>query len=116
MEGDVADHIVGLAADGADGKTVAARAVHVVNGDVGARGDGDAVILVVDGAVGEQDVVSAGEIETVRVVSSGISVRSRVCGVASAVVQEDVGEGQSVATGNVEAVDWPVLDVEVAED
>lgn len=115
LKEDAVDGVVGLAADGADGEAVAARAVHVGDGDLGARGDGDAVVLVVDGDVTQGDVVGGANVEAVRVVGGGEAVADGVGGVAYAVVEDQVGEGDVLVAGHVEQVGGPVLDVQVLE-
>lgn len=70
-KGHAVDNVVGLAADGADGQAVAAGAVHVADGHLRARGDGNAVILVVHCDAVQRDVVARRNVKPVRVVCCG---------------------------------------------
>lgn len=115
LEGDGIDGVVGLATDGPDGQTVAAGAVQVRDGDLGARGDGHTVVLVVDGDVAQRYVVRGANIETITVVGGGGAIREGVGGIADGVVQDQVRYGKMLILVDVEEMRRPVLDVQVLD-
>lgn len=80
--------VVALAADGADAEAVTSVAVEVVDSDLGSTGDGDAVVLVVDLDVLEQDVIAGRDVEAVTVVGGGLAAALGVGRVTGRVVED----------------------------
>lgn len=70
-EGHGVDSVVGTTADGSDGETVAARADAVLEGDVCAGVDGNAVVLVVNLGTVDDNGGRAANVETIGVVTAG---------------------------------------------
>lgn len=108
-------NIVRLAADGPNGQAVTAGAVHVADGYLRARGDGDAVVLVVHRDAVQRDVVARRDVKPVRVVRSCEPIRYGIWCVASSVVQHQVGHGQVIIACDVEQMCRPILDIQPAE-
>ena len=71
---DVLDSVVRTTTDGADGDTVTTGAVGVGEGNVGARVDGEAVILVLDGDVVNVDAGGRANVEGIGVVATSVGV------------------------------------------
>ena len=94
--------VVGTAADGADGETVATVAVAASESDVFTTVDGKTVVLVVDGGTGDGDVLRVTDIESVSVVAA--------LGVTILVVDGDVVDGEGVGGVDREDLDGGVLD------
>lgn len=115
LEHDVGHVVVALTADRADRQTMPARAVHVVDGDMVARGDSHAVVLVDDATVGEHNVGVATEVKPIGVVRCGEAAGYGVWSITSGVVQVEVGHGQSTRAGDGKAVCRPVLDMQVVD-
>ena len=115
LESDILDSVVGLAANGSDGETMATRAVHTVYQNIRTRRDSNTIVLVVDMRVGQDDVVAGRDVESVRVVSGCLAATLRVGLVSDSVVQKDIREGDGVAVRDVEAVNRPILNVQVFE-
>jgi hypothetical protein len=115
-EGDAGNSVVGFAANGTDGKTVASRASHACDENVGTGGDGDTVVLVLDDNVFEGDGVGRRDIEAIRVVGGWVRARFGVRSIASRVVESEARDGKTLAAGDFEAVSGPVLDVQVGND
>lgn len=108
LDDDAVDGVVGAAADGADGEAVAARAGAAREMDVGARVDGEAVVLVLDVGVGDGDAGGGADVE-------GVGVVAAVGDVAGGVVDGDVVEGEVGGAVDAEALDGGVLDVQVGD-
>lgn len=115
LEQDAVDRVVGFAADGPDRQAMAARAVHVGHGDLGAGRHGYTVVLVVHGNVAQRDVVGGTNIKPVRVVRCGQAIADGVGGVTCTVIQEEVGEGEVLVGGHIEQVCRPVHNNQVSE-
>ena len=79
------DRVVGPAADGADREAVAAAARAACEGDVGARVDGQAVVLVLDDGARNVDAGRRADVEGVGVVAAA--------GVTGRVVDDNVVTG-----------------------
>lgn len=114
-EDDVIDSVVALAANGADAEAVTSVAVHVVDGDVGATGDSNTVILVVNLDVVERDIVAGGNVETVTVVGCSLGATLVVGHIAGGVVKDQIGYNKVLVAGHGEAVNRPVLDVQAGD-
>lgn len=102
------DDVVRAAADGTDGQAVTAGAGAANEVDVGARVDGEAVVLVLDVGVGDGDAVGAADVESVSVVAS-------VGHITGGVVDGDVVEGEASGTVDRETLNGGVLDVQVVD-
>ena len=107
-ESNSVDDVVVAAADAADGQTVATRAKAVLEGDVCAGVDGNAVVLVVDLGTVDNDVVGAADVESVGVVATVARVTSRV-------VDGHTGDGEVIAGVDRDSLHGRVLDVEVVD-
>lgn len=94
---------------------MAAVAVHVVNDDVVAAGDGDAVVLVNDDAIANFGIVGGTKVKTIAVMRGGKAVGAIIGRVSGAVVESDVIDVEASAVADTEAVDWVVLDVDVMD-
>ena len=94
--------VVVTAADGADGETVATGAVAASEGDVSAGVDGEAVVLVVDGGLGDSDVLRVTDIEGIGVVAA--------LGVTILVVDGNAVDSKSVSVVDGEDLNGGVLD------
>lgn len=101
LDADGLDDVVGAAADGADGETVATAAGAAGEGDVGARVDGEAVVLVLDDGARDVDASGGSDVEGVGVVATG-----RVTG---RVVQVDIVDTQGGGAVDAESLDGGVL-------
>ena len=108
LNDDVLDDVVRAATDRADGETVATRAGTTNEVDVGARVNGQAVILVLDVGVGDGDASGAADVESVSVVAT-------VGDITSSVVDGDVVQNQVGGTVDGETLDRGVLDVQVGD-
>lgn len=113
LESDCVDGVVALSSNRANAQTVATRAIDVVNHNLGATGDRNAVILVVDNDVLQGDVVTTRDVEAIGVVGSWIITTGRVGLIAIGVIKSEAGNSQMLHAADVEAVDRPVLDIEV---
>ena len=102
------DCVVGAAANGSNGEAVTAGAGAANEVDVGARVDGEAVVLVLDVGVGDGDAAGAADVESVSVVAS-------VGHVTGGVVDGDVVEGEASGTVDRETLNRGVLDVQVVD-
>jgi hypothetical protein len=107
LDKDTVDDVAGTAADRADADTVTARAEVLDELDVGARVDGEAVVLVLDVGVGDGDAVRVANVESIGVVST--------LSVTITVVHGDVVNSQSAARVDAEGLDRGVLDVQAIE-
>lgn len=99
---DGVNSVVVTAANGADGETVAARAVATSEGDISATVNSQAVVLVVDGRTRDGDLLGATDIEGVSVVAT--------LGVAILVVDSDAVELDVGGTVDGKDLNWGVLD------
>lgn len=115
LKGNSIHSVIALATDGSNAQTVTTRAVQVVNGDLSSAGDSNAVILVIDGYVLQSNVVTRRDVEAIAVVSSCVFAASIIRLVACRVIQSQARNGQMLYTGDLEAVNWPVLDIEVGD-
>jgi hypothetical protein len=95
---------------------MATRTIHIIYRDIIPTRNRDAIILVIHCRVGQQRIIASGKVKPVRVMACGQTVAASVGGIASGAVQDDVTNGQVGAVGDGEAVDGPVLDVEIFND
>jgi hypothetical protein len=89
--------------------------VHIVDHDLGSTGNSNTVILVVHNDILQSNIVTGRYIETIRVVRSWVITTGGVGLVAIRVVQGKARNGEMLSSANVEAVNGPVLDVEVGD-
>lgn len=94
---------------------MAAKACHTRNEDVAAASNSDAVVLVVDYRVLESHPGGRRNIKAVRVVSGSQSITGGVRLISSSVVKIDAADCEAAAAGDGEAVDGPVLDVQIGD-
>lgn len=115
LEGDSVDGVVALATNRADAQTMTTGAVDVVNHDLSSTCDSNAIILVLDDDVLQSHVVTGRDVEAIGVVCSCIVTASGVGLVTVRVVQSKTRKSDVLNTGNVKAVNGPVLDVKVGD-
>lgn len=106
-EGHARDGVVVSAAHTSDAETVAAGAETRVELDVGARVDGNAVVLVVDLGAVDVDVVGGTNVEAIGVVAS--------LGVTGRVVDGHRVDGEAVTAVDGDHLDGGVHDVDVVD-
>lgn len=106
-EGHAGDGVNIATADGADRETVAAGAETRVELDVGARVDGDTVVLVVDLGAVDVNVVGLTNVEAIGVVTSR--------GVTSRVVNGHLVDGEAVAAVDGDNLNGGVLNADVVD-
>lgn len=94
---------------------MSARAVEVVDNNLGAASDSNAVVLVVDGDVLQRHVITRGNIETIAVVSGRVAIAGRIGLISRRVVQGQAGDCEVLDVCYLKAVDRPVLDVEIGD-
>jgi hypothetical protein len=104
---DTVDGVIASAADGANADTVATRALGAREVDVSTRVDSKAVILVLDGGVGDVNTVRGADVESVGVVAT--------TAVTSRVVNGDGVESKLRGTVDGKGLDGSVLDVEAGD-
>jgi len=95
---------------------LSSRARHSSDSDICPTGNSNAIILVLDNSVRQNDVIARGEIESIGVVCSSLASTGGVWCVAGGVVEGETGKEHAIASCHVEAVDGPVLDVQVRDD
>lgn len=95
---------------------LASGASHACHSNVCAAGDGYTIVLVLHNRVGKDDVVAGREIKSITVVSCCLPVACRVGCISGRVVKSKAGDGQTITTGHVEAVSWPILNFKVRND
>lgn len=106
-ESHAGDGVDVTATDGADGETVAAGAETRVELNVGARVDGDTVVLVVDLGAVDVNVVGLTNVEAIGVVTSR--------GVTSRVVNGHLVDGEAVAAVNGYNLNRSILNADVVD-
>lgn len=94
---------------------MAAGAVHIAYDNVATTGDGNTVVLVVDLDVLQCHSITAGDVESVGVVSSWVTTTEAVGLVTSRIIESKSGDGEALNSAYVEAVSRPVLNVEVGD-
>lgn len=115
FEQDVGDVVVGFAAHAADAEPVATIAIHAAHADVVARRHGYTVILVADPRITQSQIVAGRDIEPIGIMCCCQAVGTVVRGISSFIVQRDVVDVETVGIRYVEAVNRPVLNVEVLD-
>lgn len=115
IESDSVDGVVALATNGADAQTMTTGTVDVVNHNLSSTCDSNAIILVLDNNVLQSHVVTGRDVEAIGVVSSCIVTASGVGLVTVRVVQSKTRKSDVLNTGDIKAVNGPVLDVEVGD-
>jgi hypothetical protein len=113
LESDSSNGVIALSANGTNGKTMATGAIEITHDNVATTGDSNAVVLVVDLDVLQCHSVTAGDVESVGVVSSWVTTTEAVGLVTSRVIESESGDGQALDSADIEAVSGPVLDVEI---
>lgn len=114
-EGDSVNRVVALAANRADAKTMTTVAVHSVDDDICSASHRDTVILVVHPGVLQGEVAAFLDIEAVGIVCRRVTIALAVGGIAGGIVEGQAGDSKVLGAFNLEAVDGPVLDVEVLD-
>lgn len=94
---------------------MATRAVEIVDHDLSAASDSNAVVLVVDRDVLQRHVVARGYIKTIAIVSSRVTTACGIGLVSSRIVQGQTGDGEVLDIRDVKTVNWPVFDVEIGD-
>ena len=114
-EGDPIDCIIRLSTNGANAQAMAPWAGHPGYSDVATTSNSHAVILIQDSGVRENQIGGWRNVQTIRVVSSWKASTYGVGCITSRVVENKTGNSHEITFGNVEAVDGPVLNVQVLD-
>lgn len=112
----VGDVMSGTRAATSDREPVTPRAEDVADGDVcGVRND-DAVVLIPDLAVLDEQIDAVAHVESISVVCCGQTIADGVGGVAEGVVDDDVPDGGVKDSGNVDPMSGRVFNVQIPHD
>lgn len=95
---------------------LSSRASHSSDSDIGPTGNSNAVILVLHNSVRQNDVIARGEIESIGVVCSSLASTGGIWCVPGGVIKGKTSKEHAIASCHIEAVDGPILDVEVGDD
>lgn len=102
----IRDNVVGTSTDGSDGETVTTGAGSTGEGDAGTGVDSETVILVLNVGAGDGDISGRSNIESISVVSEGVTGR---------VVDSDTRESKTRGRVDGENLDWGVQDLDVVD-
>lgn len=91
-------------------------AVHICYKYVLSAGHSNTIILIDDLRVSDDQIRARANIKAIAIVSCWETAGCRVGSTSVRIIQIDVVDCGIRATCNLEAVDWPVLDIEIVYD
>lgn len=106
----------GFSTNRTNGESMAAVAVHVVDEDVVSAGNSNTVVLVYDNTVTDSRVITRSQVKPVAVVGGRQASRAVVGRVSGTVIERDVVDIETGAVADAEAVDGVVLDVDTVDN